>query len=51
MSRFSRLAAKFKREGKESPKGLAAFIGRKKYGDEEFEKMAMRGKKVKKKGR
>lgn len=47
MSRFSKLASKLKRKGVRSPKGLAAYIGRKKYGKKGFAKLAKRGRKKK----
>lgn len=49
-SDFRKLSAKFKREGVESPDGLAAYIGREKYGEKAFERMAKAGKLKKKKG-
>lgn len=33
MTAFDKLKNKFSREGKSSPAGLAAYIGRKKYGN------------------
>lgn len=50
--RFRKLVKKFKkgrrrkgkRKGIKSPRGLAAYIGRKKYGKRRFQKMAARGK-------
>lgn len=51
MSRFKKLEEKLAGEGKKSPAGLAAFIGRKKYGPKRFEKMAEAGRKKKEKPR
>ena len=50
MSKFTKLAAKFdKKKGvsKEGANALAAYIGSKKYGKEQFSKMAVAGKKKK----
>jgi len=50
MSKFTKLASKLdKKKGfsKEGADALAAFIGRKKYGKEQFAKMAIAGKKKK----
>ena len=50
MSKFTKLANKLdKKKGisKEGANALAAFIGRKKYGKEQFQKMAIAGKKKK----
>lgn len=50
MSKFTQLAAKLdKKKGisKESANAIAATIGRKKYGKEQFAKMAIAGKKKK----
>jgi hypothetical protein len=45
MSRFSELKAKLaKRKGVTSPGGLAAFIGRKKYGKEGMAKLSAAGR-------
>ena len=44
-SRFNKLAAKLKKKGAKSPRGLAAYIGRKKYGKAKFQKMAAKGRK------
>lgn len=50
MSRFSELKAKLaKRKGVTSPGGLAAFIGRKKYGKAGMAKMAAAGRMTKNK--
>lgn len=49
-SRFAKLKAKLSgRKGVTSPGGLAAFIGRKKYGKKEFQNMAARGRMTKSK--
>lgn len=50
MGKFEKLASKLdakKGVSKEGAKALAAFIGRKKYGKEKFQKMAIAGKKKK----
>jgi len=50
MSKFKELAKKLdKKKGvsKEGANALAAYIGRKKYGKEQFAKMAVAGKKKK----
>ena len=43
--RFKKLANKFAHKGIEDPKALAAVIGRKKYSNKGFQKMAKAGKK------
>ena len=43
--RFAKLKAKFAARGVKSPGGLAAAIGRKKYGKKKFQKLAVGGKK------
>lgn len=43
--RFAALKAKLGKEGAKSPGGLAAFIGRKKYGKKKMAAMAAKGKK------
>lgn len=43
--RFKKLVGELAAKGAEDPKALAASIGRKKYGKEEFQKMATAGKK------
>lgn len=43
--RFARLSDKLKRKGVNNPDALAASIGRKKYGKNQFQKMAAAGKK------
>jgi len=48
--RFSALKKKLsKRKGVYDPAGLAAYIGRKKYGKKKFQKLAAKGKKKSKK--
>lgn len=42
--RFRSLKAKLSRKGVRNPAGLAASIGRKKYGKARFQKMAARGR-------
>jgi len=42
--RFAKLEHKFEGEGKRSPGGLAAWIGRRKYGAKKFNKLAAKGK-------
>jgi len=45
-ARFAALKNKFAhRKGVTSPGGLAAFIGRKKYGKKRFQKLAAKGRK------
>lgn len=44
MSRFSTLKRKLARKGVRNPGGLAAKIGRKKYGKRRFAKMAAAGR-------
>lgn len=45
-ARFKALAAKLKgKKGIFSPKGLAAYIGRKKYGKKRFQGLAAKGRK------
>ncbi len=41
--RFAALKSELARGGAESPGGLAAAIGRKKYGKKKFQKMAAKG--------
>jgi hypothetical protein len=43
--RFKKLANKFAHKGIDNPGALAASIGRKKYSNERFQKMATAGKK------
>jgi hypothetical protein len=42
--RFRAMVAKLKKRGVKDPKALAAFVGRKKYGKERFQKMAAAGR-------
>ena len=42
--RFAALKNKLKKRGAKNPGGLAAFIGRKKYGAKKFQKLAVKGK-------
>lgn len=48
MSRFKKLESKLRRKGVKNPAGLAAYIGRKKYGKRKFQKMSVSGRKRKK---
>jgi hypothetical protein len=43
--RFAALKQKLSKQGASSPGGLAAYIGRKKYGNKGFARLASRGKK------
>jgi hypothetical protein len=43
-TKYAKLVTKLKRQGVEDPKALAAFIGRKKLGAEEFQRRAAAGK-------
>jgi len=43
-TRFARLTRRLRARGARSPKGLAAWIGRKKYGKPRFQRMAARGR-------
>lgn len=43
--RFKKLKAKLAERGAKNPGGLAAYIGREKYGQEKMTKMAVKGKK------
>lgn len=47
MSKFDKLAGKLGREGAKSPKGLAAYIGTKKHGQEEMTRRSVAGRKTK----
>ena len=42
--RFAKLKAELTNKGSANPGGLAAFIGRKKYGKSKFQTMAAKGK-------
>lgn len=43
--RFQKLKEKLSNKGAKDPGALAAYIGRKAYGNEKFQKMAEKGKK------
>lgn len=43
--RFAKLKAKFASEGKSNPAGLAAAIGRKKYGAKKFASLSAKARK------
>jgi hypothetical protein len=43
-ARFKRLSGKLAGKGAKNPKALAAWIGRRKYGKEKFQKLAAGGK-------
>jgi len=43
--RFKRLVGKLKKKGARSPKALAAYIGRRKYGKARFQAMSKAGRK------
>lgn len=43
--RFAQLKSKLAAKGAKNPGGLAAAIGRKKYGKKKFQKLAAKGKK------
>lgn len=43
-ARFKALTKKLARKGAKTPKALAAFIGRKKFGAKRFAKLAKKGK-------
>lgn len=45
--RFKQLTHKLAAQGAENPKALAAWIGRKKYGKERYQKLAAKGRKSK----
>ncbi len=46
-SRFKKLKSELKKKGAKTPGALAAFIGRKKYGNKKFNAMAKAGRKKK----
>ena len=48
--RFKKLSRQLAKQGAANPDALAAHIGRKKYGKAEYQAMAARGRKRKKKG-
>jgi hypothetical protein len=43
--RFAKLKAKLEEKGDSNPGALAAYIGRKKYGNKKFAEMAQKGRK------
>ena len=43
-ARFKALTKKLTKKGAKSPKALAAWIGRRKYGKAKFQKLAAKGK-------
>jgi hypothetical protein len=43
-TRFDNAVKEFSKKGIKNPKGLAAAIGRKKYGKKKFQEMAKRGR-------
>jgi len=43
--RFRQLTGQLRRKGVKDPEALAAWIGRKKYGKERFQKLAQKGRK------
>jgi len=47
--RFASLTKKLAKKGAKNPEALASWIGRKKYGSKKFQKMAIAGRKRKKK--
>ena len=48
--RFEKLESKLEKKGAKDPKGLAAYIGREKYGKKKFAKMSAKGRKRAHKG-
>lgn len=46
--RFENLKSDLAKKGAENPAGLAAYIGRKKFGKEKFQSLSSKGKKSKK---
>lgn len=46
-SKFNKLKGQLAKKGAKSPGGLAAYIGREKYGKGKFQKMAAKGRKSK----
>mgnify|MGYP001193189012 CR=1 FL=1 len=44
--RFKQLTEQLKRKGVKDPEALAAYIGRKKYGKQRFQKLAQKGRKA-----
>mgnify|MGYP006977954602 CR=1 FL=1 len=45
--RFARLTRELRQKGVKDPEALAAWIGRKKYGKERFQRLAAKGRKKK----
>jgi hypothetical protein len=45
--RFKQLVGKLKRRGVKDPEALASWIGRKKYGKQRFQELAIKGRKRK----
>ena len=45
-TKYAKLVRKLKKQGAEDPKALAAFIGRKKLGAEEFQRRAAAGRRA-----
>jgi hypothetical protein len=45
--RFTNLKASLSKKGVEDPAALAAYIGRKKFGKEKFQKLSQKGRKKK----
>jgi hypothetical protein len=43
-ARFASLVQKLRQKGAKNPRALAAFIGRKKYGKTQFQRMALAGR-------
>lgn len=43
-TRFKKLSQDLKKKGAKDPEALAAWIGRKKYGKDKFQKLAAKGK-------
>jgi hypothetical protein len=42
--RYKRLISKLEKEGADDPRALAAYIGRKKLGNEKFQSLAAKGR-------
>ena len=45
-ARFKKLVIKLKRKGASNPSALAAWIGRRKYGKQGFDRLAVKGRKL-----
>jgi len=45
-TKYAKLVTKLKKKGAEDPKALAAFIGRKKLGADEFQRRAAAGRRA-----